>query len=75
MKGAATFIHRWRLRIWRDIQTTTSLEWVAIAICVASVAYFLSSSGVTWRSIAMTIGMLVFGFMAASMVYDLWFGR
>jgi hypothetical protein len=59
----------------RELTKMSWLEWAAVLLTIVVAIDFLRRAGLTWQSISLTIGMLVLGLLAGSMVYDLWFGR
>lgn len=57
------------------IRPPDRLEWFLIACTAAATIYFLHSNGYGWRAWIFAVAMLLFGFMAGNMIYELWFGR
>jgi hypothetical protein len=50
------------------------LEWLGGVLTVMAVVYYFWSAGITWRTILMTIAMLVVGYFMGNLARRAWFG-
>jgi N6-adenosine-specific RNA methylase IME4 len=59
----------------KELTDMSVLEWLAVVATILATIYYMSYWGFNYKSIAICALLMVFGYMSANMIYDMWFGR
>lgn len=63
---------KWIKMVLDEIYNLSTVEWIAIVLTIIASIYYMSYWGYGFKSLSIISLMIVFGYMAGSMLVDLW---
>ena len=75
MSSPPRSLRHYNRRLFAAVAAMGAFEWFALVLTIVATVQWFYYAGINWQSIALCIAMLVTGWLAAELVYPLWFGK